>query len=151
MVNITLRVLSKPDVEQLPRIFRVSPAASNNLLHALTPGWLVSSREFQLPEHTSTWSLAPRSHPALVPPPHPTQNLGLDWDERVLPSIGNEVLKAVVAQYQAEQLLTQVGGGWREAGCCAAASRGVALHSGGKGGEGMEVHRTPYLPASLAT
>lgn len=39
---------------------------------------------------------------ALVP-----QNLGLDWDERVLPSIGNEVVKAVVAQYNAEQLLTQ--------------------------------------------
>lgn len=55
MVNITLRVLSKPDVSYLARIFR---------------------------------------------------NLGLDWDERVLPSIGNEVLKAVVAQYQAEQLLT---------------------------------------------
>ena len=35
------------------------------------------------------------------------QNLGLDWDERVLPSIGNEVVKAVVAQYNAEQLLTQ--------------------------------------------
>jgi prohibitin 1 len=55
MVNITLRVLSKPEVGHLARIFR---------------------------------------------------NLGLDWDERVLPSIGNEVLKAVVAQYQAEQLLT---------------------------------------------
>lgn len=56
MVNITLRVLSKPDEGALARIYR---------------------------------------------------NLGLDWDERVLPSIGNEVLKAVVAQYQAEQLLTQ--------------------------------------------
>ena len=33
-------------------------------------------------------------------------NLGVDYDERVLPSIGNEVLKAVVAQYNAEQLLS---------------------------------------------
>ena len=33
-------------------------------------------------------------------------NLGVDYDERVLPSIGNEVLKAVVAQYNAEQLIT---------------------------------------------
>jgi len=34
-------------------------------------------------------------------------NLGLDYDERVLPSIGNEVLKAVVAQYNAESLITK--------------------------------------------
>lgn len=33
--------------------------------------------------------------------------VGLDYDERVLPSIGNEVLKAIVAQYNADQLLTQ--------------------------------------------
>merc|ERR1740117_2533617 len=32
--------------------------------------------------------------------------LGEDYDERVLPSIGNEVLKATIAQYDAEQLLT---------------------------------------------
>ncbi len=56
MVNITLRVLSRPDEHQLPKIF---------------------------------------------------QSLGLDWDERVLPSIGNEVLKAVVARYNADQLLTK--------------------------------------------
>mmetsp|Transcript_140 Transcript_140/g.346 ORF Transcript_140/g.346 Transcript_140/m.346 type:complete len:277 (-) Transcript_140:186-1016(-) len=55
MVNITLRVLSKPDVENLPTIFK---------------------------------------------------NLGTDFDERVLPSIGNEVLKAIVAQYNAAELLT---------------------------------------------
>lgn len=34
------------------------------------------------------------------------QMVGLDFDERILPSIGNEVLKAVVAQYNADQLLT---------------------------------------------
>ena len=34
-------------------------------------------------------------------------NLGKDYDERILPSIGNEVLKSIIAQYNAEQLLTQ--------------------------------------------
>jgi len=35
------------------------------------------------------------------------KTLGEDYDERVLPSIGNEVLKATIAHYDAEQLLTQ--------------------------------------------
>eukprot|EP00126_Sphaerothecum_destruens_P004560 Sdes_comp18255_c0_seq2m7881 len=34
------------------------------------------------------------------------KNLGVDFDERVLPSIGNEVLKAVVAQFDAGELIT---------------------------------------------
>jgi len=38
---------------------------------------------------------------------HIFKNLGLDWEDRVLPSIGNEVVKATVAQFNAEQLLTQ--------------------------------------------
>ena len=35
------------------------------------------------------------------------RNLGLDYDARVLPSVVNEVLKSVVAQYNATTLLAQ--------------------------------------------
>lgn len=34
------------------------------------------------------------------------QTLGTNFDDRVLPSLGNEVLKSVVAQYNADQLLS---------------------------------------------
>ena len=33
--------------------------------------------------------------------------LGMDYDGRVLPSLGNEVLKSVIARYTATQLLTE--------------------------------------------
>lgn len=45
--------------------------------------------------------------PNLEALPEIHKRLGPEYDERVLPSIGNEVLKAIIAQYNAESLLTQ--------------------------------------------
>lgn len=46
------------------------------------------------------------SHPSLPHLPELFKQFGTDYAERVLPGICNEVLKAVVAQYDAEELIT---------------------------------------------
>eukprot|EP01091_Cochliopodium_minus_P007055 TRINITY_DN16995_c0_g1_i1.p1 TRINITY_DN16995_c0_g1~~TRINITY_DN16995_c0_g1_i1.p1 ORF type:complete len:272 (+),score=78.36 TRINITY_DN16995_c0_g1_i1:39-854(+) len=55
-VDVSLRVLYKPEVEQLPKIY---------------------------------------------------SSYGIDYDQRILPSLGSEILKATVAQYDASELITQ--------------------------------------------
>ena len=55
---------------------------------------------------TVTISVRVLTRPNVEKLPQIYQELGEDFDFRVLPSLGNEVLKKVVAQYDAEQLLT---------------------------------------------
>jgi hypothetical protein len=108
MVNITLRVLSKPREEQLPTIFKVllghAASLTTSSVTVESPFVTLWHDWSHKRTHCCTKGLW---HRRKTPAWLMLQNLGTDWDERVLPSIGNEIVKAVVARYNAEQLLTQ--------------------------------------------
>ncbi|CAJ1432331.1 unnamed protein product [Effrenium voratum] len=69
--------------------------------HTMTS--LTGSRDLQM----VNISLRALCKPDTAKLPDIYRTLGLDFDEKVLPSIINEVLKSVVAQYNASQLITQ--------------------------------------------
>ena len=81
---------------QEPRIFEIRTRPQ--LIHSTT-----GTRDMQ----TVELSLRILFHPEESGLKNILDNIGADYDQRIIPSIGNEVLKSVVAQYNADQLLTQ--------------------------------------------
>jgi prohibitin 1 len=66
---------------------------------------IISSNTGTKDLQTVSISLRVLSHPVEEKLPAIYNDIGRDFNERILPSIGNEVLKAVVARYNAEDLL----------------------------------------------
>jgi prohibitin 2 len=84
-----------PFIER-PIIFDIRKRPRN--IHSLT-----GSKDLQM----VNLNLRVLTRPRVSALPQMYEKLGLDYDDRVLPSIVNEVCKMVVAQYNATQLLTQ--------------------------------------------
>jgi prohibitin 1 len=81
---------------QTPHFFDVRTRPSNI-------GTSTGSRDLQ----TVNITLRVLYRPKMNSLPTIFSNLGVDFGERVIPSIGNEVLKAVVAQYDASELIVR--------------------------------------------
>lgn len=123
MVQLTLRVLTRPDPTKLPTIYRTLGLGELLLflLLSLLPypfpssqccAWGVCVRVLWARPlfflHWSRRASVTCFHPHLPPPGVCVLSFSpADYDEKVLPSIVNEVLKQVIAQYNAPQLLTQ--------------------------------------------
>ena len=97
-------------------MFDLVLALFTHLQEQKTYKWLATTTQHTYPHHYSNnnltnlqvnISLRILSRPEEDKVPLIYKTLGTDFDERVLPSLGNEVLKSVVAQYNAEELLSK--------------------------------------------
>jgi prohibitin 2 len=87
MVQIAIRVLFKPDPQELAFIYR--RLGKGNFFAFAAPFTTTTGSRIRVPQ-------------TLIQPFRI-----IDYEERVLPSIINEVTKAVIAQYNASELLTK--------------------------------------------